>query len=246
MWSRYDIPEVNENSIAYVNGRAFTYGTATPTTGPWKKGSFVKNLDPSNGIDAWRCISTGTFGTFSQAGTYYNGSAIIDGITTTGLAVNNFVNVDTGWAVLTGMRVMAVTANSITLDTNANGAGGAVTVSITPPVFYPVCIVKGTGGDDIPSANYVTLGAVGDFFRIAGTTTLHGILNSRWSNGNEITLWFDSGITIKNEGTPSSGYGLIYLNGAGDWTTSHESTLKLVFNGTGWLEAGRADLGKRF
>lgn len=118
------------------------WGAAAPTNASyyagttWEIGDEVHNSVPAAGQPSgWICTKTGTFGAFTEAGTTTSGSPIVTGMAdTTDIFVGDFVDASAGFAVLTILRVIGKTANSLTLDRNAN-ASGAATLSTTDPVF---------------------------------------------------------------------------------------------------------------
>ena len=85
-------------------------------------------------------------------------------------------------------------------------------------------------GTDVASASSITLGK-GTFFLVTGTTNVDTIVTTGWTAGDTIVLTFDNNLTMNNNA------GNLHL--AGDFATSTDYTLTLVFNGTNWVETGR-------
>jgi hypothetical protein len=92
----------------------------------------------AGGTEGWKCTTGGTIpdGTpYSQAGTSTNTSPIITGLAnTTLMLVGDWVSPSAGFATTGPYEVIAKTATTLTLDTNAN-ANAAPTVTHYAPVF---------------------------------------------------------------------------------------------------------------
>ncbi len=87
-------------------------------------------------------------------------------------------------------------------------------------------------GANVASAATVTLGNDGNLFHITGTTNIDNITTTNWQAGSEIVLIFDDVLTV-NDGTGN-------LQLAGNFTTSANDTMKLIYNGTSWFELSRS------
>lgn len=94
-------------------------------------------------------------------------------------------------------------------------------------------------GADVASANDLTLGSDGNFFAITGTTTINGIATASWQPGTLINLWFQDALTLTNEGSPSAGFGKLYLSKSQDFLTETNTLMGFVFDGTNWQETWR-------
>ncbi len=70
----YDLGEISMNRASgndtRVENRFFNmaqiYGESLPASGRWFKGDFIINTNPSNDVHGWRCISSGTTGTWKE------------------------------------------------------------------------------------------------------------------------------------------------------------------------------------
>lgn len=98
--------------------------------------------------------------------------------------------------------------------------------------------VQGAQGNDIASANDMTIGTDGNYFDITGTTQINTISIDNVSAGTQITLQFDSNPVVKHN-TAGAGASLL-LSGSGDFASSANDTLTLMFDGTYWREIGRS------
>lgn len=113
-------------------------GNVPPSAGTWRRGEKIWHTDQSASTSMGEvCVSSGTFSAFSDVtGDTTNGSNVITGMTSTvGLAAGDFVTLSAGFASTGPHRVLATTANSITMTVNANATVANITVSTPDPVF---------------------------------------------------------------------------------------------------------------
>lgn len=96
-------------------------------------------------------------------------------------------------------------------------------------------------GADVASANTLTLGGDGNYFRITGNTQINLITNTNWQGGSQITLFFVSTPTVKHNQAPSGVNRAIVLNAAVDFVAAASNTLTLVYDSTNlaWYEVSR-------
>lgn len=95
-------------------------------------------------------------------------------------------------------------------------------------------------GGDIASANTLTLGADGNFFKITGATTINGIVTRGWQAGSVVHLMFTGAPTVThNSGAPGTDAVALLLNGASNMSAAANNTLTLVYDGTNWVELAR-------
>jgi len=103
--------------------------------------------------------------------------------------------------------------------------------------------LQGRKGDDIASADEITLGADGNYFDITGTTTINHITNSGWQAGSIVILQFDASVTVThNAGSPVGSGASILLSGAADFSATADDTLCLVYDGTAFREVARTTI----
>lgn len=111
--------------------------SSTWVGGTWRAGDRIYNSAPAVGSAiGWICTVGGTFSAASEAGTSTSGSAVITGLAdTSDFFPGDYVNATAGFAVLTGLTIVSIVANtSITVDRAAN-ATGACTLS-TPDSIW--------------------------------------------------------------------------------------------------------------
>jgi len=90
------------------------------------------------------------------------------------------------------------------------------------------------------AANDLTLDYLGNVFSISGTTQINAITTTGWQSGSEITLIFEASVTVKDNTTGGAGTAPIQLAGSLDFGATLNDVLKLVYNGTNWLEVSRS------
>lgn len=96
-------------------------------------------------------------------------------------------------------------------------------------------------GADVASASALVLGYRGNMFDVTGTTTVNHINTINWKSGSRILLQFDGALTVThNAGSVPANCAAIKLQGAGDLTTAAGDRLELTYDGTDWIETGRA------
>lgn len=100
---------------------------------------------------------------------------------------------------------------------------------------------KASKGADVASADEITLGAIGNFFDITGTTTINHINKTDWPAGTPVTLQFDASLTVThNAAAPSGTEASILLAGGANFNATADDTLQLVYDGTTFREVSRA------
>ncbi len=100
--------------------------------------------------------------------------------------------------------------------------------------------IQGSKGADVASLATITLGNDGNYFDITGTTTIDYITTTNWQAGSEITLQFDSSLTVThNGGSPGGSSAAMRLAGAANFSATSGDTLTLIYDGTYWREKAR-------
>ncbi len=89
----------------------------------------------------------------------------------------------------------------------------------------------GRKGATVASATTITLGSTGNYFRISGTTDIERITTTGWTEGSEITLYFEDVLNLVNAG---SGAGHFALEGASNVVTATGTIVKLILEGSVW------------
>lgn len=96
--------------------------------------------------------------------------------------------------------------------------------------------VQNSMGANVASANDLTLGGAGNVFTITGTTTINAIATANWQAGSEIALIFSGILTLKNNTSGGAGTAKILLRAGADMTTAANKCVKLIYNGTNWIQ----------
>lgn len=99
--------------------------------------------------------------------------------------------------------------------------------------------IQGKQGADVVSANNLTVGTDGNAFTITGTTQINLIDTTGWQNGSVISLYFPSGLTVKNSIANSGAFHSILLASGADFVAAANATLTLALINGSWLEVGR-------
>lgn len=86
------------------------------------------------------------------------------------------------------------------------------------------------GGAAVASAAALPL-PTGNVFHVTGTTGITSITSTNFQSGVQITLIFDAALTVTDGGN---------LRLAGNFVTTADDTLTLVFDGTNWYEIARS------
>lgn len=86
------------------------------------------------------------------------------------------------------------------------------------------------GGTAVASAAALPL-PTGSVFHVTGTTGITSITSTNFQSGVMITLIFDGALTVTDGGN---------LKLAGNFTTTADDTLTLVYDGTNWYECARS------
>jgi hypothetical protein len=97
-----------------------------------------------------------------------------------------------------------------------------------------------TQGAAVASSGDLTLGTDGNIFSITGTTTINAITTASWQAGSEIILIFASTPTVKNNTAGGGGTATMLLSGGADFSATANDILRLVYNGTNWIEESRS------
>lgn len=224
-------------------------GTAVPASGYWLAGDRVVNTTPSTSSPVqWVCTTAGLIG----------GAAVF---------TDQVVSTASGGGTAAGLLVNAATA-SVGLNqsgaasdeklwdasaqggqlvyrtrTDNNGSGTTwMTVDRTGTAVDAVSMGArlNTGkGADVAAANDLTLGILGNKFKITGNTQINGIAVANWQAGSEISLWFTGTPTVKHNTAASAGFASLLLNGSVDLVAANNTVLTLWYDGTNWQEQCR-------
>lgn len=119
-------------------GKWETSDNEAPTTGAWGIGDICWNAIPTaGGAPGWICVHAGTFGAATDnTGDTDGSTAVITGMTdTSDFLVGDYVDVSAGFPTTGLYRVVALTATTMTLDTNSDAAVDNITVDTSDPTF---------------------------------------------------------------------------------------------------------------
>lgn len=147
-----------------------------------------------------------------------------------------------------------VTSVAVSVPTGMNVAGSPVTTSGTLTISFsgsaaiaPAAITLAAGrlqekqGADVATANNVTLGTDGNYFRLTGSTQVNLLDSTGWQGGSLLTLFLVAGTTVKHNQAASAAFKPIYLSGAVDFVAAAKARLTLRYDSTDstWYEVGR-------
>ena len=112
------------------------------------------------------------------------------------------------------------------------------------PVFVSSAVLSGRlqahKGDDVASADVITLGTTGNYFDVTGTTAINHIDNSGWQAGSLVILQFDGAVTVNHDiGSLVGSEASILLSGGSAFSATANDTLMLVYDGTTFREVAR-------
>lgn len=113
-------------------------------------------------------------------------------------------------------------------DGSISPSGALPTVNTTGNISAGGFISGGKGAD-VASAS--TIAPTGNLFHVTGTTTITSISGSGITAGTEITIIFDGSLTFTDGSN-------LKLNG--NFSTSADDTIKLVWDGSNWYEISRS------
>ena len=119
-------------------GRRVTSLSAVPTTGTWVQGDSVYITPVASGTREVVCVDPGTFSSATDSTGDTDGStAVITGMTdTSDFLVGEFVTPSAGFpSTSTPYKILALTATTMTLDTNSDSVQSNITVVTIDPVF---------------------------------------------------------------------------------------------------------------
>jgi hypothetical protein len=121
--------------------------------------------------------------------------------------------------------------NQIVIGNNVTGLGSytAVIGDSLQQIAKIYGITSFSKGTAVASASTIT--ATGNIFHVTGTTTITSINTTNITDGARITIIFDGSLTF------TDGNNLIL---AGNFTTSPNSTITLVYDGTNFYETSRS------
>lgn len=95
-------------------------------------------------------------------------------------------------------------------------------------------------GANVASAGDLTLGGDGNVFSITGTTTINAITTTDWVAGSEVILIFASTPTVSNNTAGGANTAPILLAGGANFNATANDVLRLVYDGTNWIEVSRS------
>lgn len=121
--------------------------------------------------------------------------------------------------------------NEIVIGVNVSGLGSNTTVlgdssTLISKIYGITSFSKGA---NVASASAIT--ATGNLFHVTGTTTITSINTTNITDGARITIIFDGILTFTDGGN---------LKLAGNFTTSADATITLVYDGSNFYETSRS------
>jgi phage FluMu protein gp41 len=179
---------------------------------------FVVLVEDANGTDLGWFDGTGTFQSLA--------SIVIGGTSSTRLGLLN----SSGYVTRSG--------SVIGFSSSATDSGGGADTAIAR---HSAGVMKATngstgiryylgGGANVASATALPL-PTGNVFHVTGTATITSITSTNHLSGVEITLIFDGALTFTDGSN---------LKLAGDFVTTADDTINLVYDGTNWYETSRS------
>jgi hypothetical protein len=153
------------------------------------------------------------------------------------------------------VKIQSLDASAYAIFSAATGltfgyTGNAVNIALAAGATYssPSHLFKGRVaiqlGTSVASAGTLTLASSiaggGNSYPVTGTTAINYITTSAWLAGAEVTLVFAGACPVNhNTGSVPGGTAAILLNGSANRTYVANGTLKLIYNGTNWIEIPR-------
>lgn len=209
--------------------------TNNPTAaGNNENAMLIRNEATSNTTDN----ATASLLTLDNADTNTTGSTVVTNalsiLNTGDIAggITNAINIDD-----TDVTTDIVLQNDETIDNNTDGT---VTITGNLQVSGTNARILGAKGANVASATNVTLGNDGNFFVITGTTTIDCIDSTGWTSGSVVHLQFSGALTVTDNGTCAGVNKAMQIDGGGNFTSTVNDTLTLIYNAPEWIEIGRS------
>ena len=156
------------------------------------------------------------------------------GFTTSGSNVQDAAIVTAGTGLSGGMSLGTLASASLRFYTN-----NTLRTTIDANGYTNMTNRLATAFATVASANNLTL-TTGNVFSITGTTQITAITNTNWQAGSQIILIFAGVLTVKNNTAGGANTSPLLLAGGVDFATTANDVLKLVYNGTNWIEVSRS------
>lgn len=156
------------------------------------------------------------------------------GFTTSGSTVQDAAVVTAGTGLSGGMSLGTLASAPLRIYTN-----NTLRTTIDANGYTNMTNRLATAYATVASANNLTL-TTGNVFSITGTTQITAITNTNWQAGSQIILIFAGILTVKNNTAGGAGTSPMLLAGGVDFATTANDVLKLVYNGTNWIEVSRS------
>lgn len=193
--------------------RIFLVTNTGAGTGDW---SSIEVRNAAASTDALRLYTLGT-GFTTSVTNVQDGAAV-----TTGTGLSGGLSIGTQASA----SLRFYTNNTLRTTVDANG--------------YTIMTNRlATAYATVASANNLTL-TTGNVFGITGTTQITAITNTNWQAGSQIILIFAGVLTVKNNTAGGASTSPLLLAGGVDFATTANDVLKLVYNGTNWIEVSRS------
>jgi len=203
--------QVGDGSV--TGQRLFSVINTGSGTGDWSSIE-VRNAAASTDAIRMYCLGTG----FTTSGTNVQDA----GVLTTGTNISGGMSIGTQASA----DLRFYTNNTLRTTIDANG-------------YTNMTNRLATAYATVASANNLTL-TTGNVFSITGTTQITAITNTNWQAGSQIILIFAGVLTVKNNTAGGAGTSPLLLAGGVDFATTANDVLKLVYNGTNWIEVSRS------
>lgn len=157
--------------------------------------------------------------------------------TTAGLNFQDGASLRTGTNLSGGLSIYTQASADLRIGTNNTSR---LVIDGALGHFVHATRVEFAQGANVAAANNLTLGSAGNFFAITGNTQINAITNTSWQAGSEITLFFTGTPTVKQNTAGGAGTSPMLLAGAVDFAATANDVLKLIYNGTNWVEVSRS------
>jgi hypothetical protein len=210
--------------LSVFQGTSLTYGVNLRNEG--QQGRF--NFDVASSTQTFHCP---VFNSNRARGTLASKSAAASGDDLFQINVNIQGDSTTS---NTGVRLKMVADGT----PSATSAPAKFTIMTTPSgATSPVdrIVVNNVGitslykGADVASASTIT--PTGNLFHVTGTTNITSVSATGITAGTEITIIFDGALTFTDGGN---------LKLSGNFVTTADDVIKLVYDGTSWFEVSRS------
>lgn len=143
-----------------------------------------------------------------------------------------------------GLYIDRITAGATNYSLFVNGGISEIHGTLDVDNIQAAGRIEEGQGANVGTANNLTLGGDGNYFRVTGSTQINLLDNTNWQGGSQVTIKSNDGVTFKHNQAASSTFRPLILSGQIDYACPATGTITFVYDATDavWYETARSSM----